>query len=504
MTRYKKAMVRAAFLGVLLASGACWDGDPWRSALYPETWEPGYADAQGRFLHDFSYAGYKNGEEPIPVVEGPVTKVTDAGADPTGQQDSTAAFQQAIAAGGVVLAPAGTYRIDGTLTVTNPGVVIRGEGPDKTFLYFTKAQGMSHQAHLTFKGNVQREADRPLKEDAANLSHHVVLENAAGIQPGDEIAIGWVITDAFRAEHGMQKYWGFSAGQWRAIFRREVKSVQGNKITFQVPLRYPVRKAHQGSVRKESGYLKNCGLEDLAVSNAIDWDQAWENDQVAVAEFVDVKDGWVKNVKSWKSPVANTKGRHLQSSGIRVRGSKRVTVKDCVLSLPQHRGGGGNGYLFEIRSSNEILTVDCEATEGRHNFIQNWDFGTTGCVWLRIRSADGRAEFVKGGLAIVGRSEYHHALATANLVDDSVLDDGWNAKNRKNESSGAGHTSTQCVFWNVRGKGAVHSDQFGDGYVIGTSGGLGVSGDDYREGVGRGEGLVPSSLYEDQLAKRLE
>jgi len=49
----------------LLAGGLC-AAAPWRSSLYPETWQPGYADGQGRFLHDFSHAGYHSGMHSIP------------------------------------------------------------------------------------------------------------------------------------------------------------------------------------------------------------------------------------------------------------------------------------------------------------------------------------------------------------------------------------------------------------------------------------------------------
>ncbi|HEO71277.1 MAG TPA: hypothetical protein ENN80_08440, partial [Candidatus Hydrogenedentes bacterium] len=52
----------ALCLFVCLATSA----EVWRSQLFPETWTPGYEDAEGRFLHDFSYAGYHNGEEPLP------------------------------------------------------------------------------------------------------------------------------------------------------------------------------------------------------------------------------------------------------------------------------------------------------------------------------------------------------------------------------------------------------------------------------------------------------
>ncbi|HEY9250965.1 MAG TPA: hypothetical protein VIO38_17610, partial [Rariglobus sp.] len=48
----------------------------WRSSLYPDNWRPGLADSSGRFLHDFSFAGYHSGARPIPDVAGPVTDVT--------------------------------------------------------------------------------------------------------------------------------------------------------------------------------------------------------------------------------------------------------------------------------------------------------------------------------------------------------------------------------------------------------------------------------------------
>ena len=68
-----------------------------------------------------------------------------------------------------------------------------------------------------------------------------------------------------------------------------------------------------------------------------------------------------------------------------------MTVADAELAHAQNRGGGGNGYLFELMQSDEILVRDSVGRAGRHNFIQNWDFGTTGCVFLRTLSEDGEA-----------------------------------------------------------------------------------------------------------------
>ena len=47
----------------------------------------------------------------------------------------------------------------------------------------------------------------------------------------------------------------------------------------------------------------------------------------------------------------------------------------------------------------------------------------------------------------------------ANLVDDSVVDDGWHAVNRTSYSSGASMSATQHVFWILRGSGIIRSVQ---------------------------------------------
>lgn len=186
------------------------------------------------------------------------------------------------------------------------------------------------------------------------------------------------------------------------------------------------------------------------------------------------------------------------------------------MQSPQNRGGGGNGYLFHICRSNEVLVQDCEAKHGRHNLIQNWDFGTTGCVFSRCKSSHSTSVTIILGVPIPAMSEYHHSLAMANLVDRCQIDDGWLAGNRLGWSSGAGHTSTQCAFWNTTGVGTLMSMQYGWGYIIGTGPktkintslldlyASGSQPQDYVEGAAKGATLWPQSLYEHQLASRLK
>lgn len=120
-------------------------------------------------------------------------------------------------------------------------------------------------------------------------------------------------------------------------------------------------------------------------------------------------------------------------------------------------------------------------------------------------------------------------LSVANLFDCFTADgDFIDASFRPWGSEKARHmySTSESVIWNARGLKAhpqennlVVSLQYGNGYVIGTSGAVSTvrttpvtgvlnnieyntSPEDWVEGQGLGTTLVPQSLYEDQLDKR--
>ncbi len=515
---------------------------PWRSALYPEDWTPAHTvdggPSAGGFLHDFSYAGYHYGERPLGAL-GPtesVDVVARFGADATGASDSTLAAQAAIdsiaTSGGVVYFPAGLYRFDGVLSITHDKTVLRGAGADASRLYFTRSKGMGSLGHITFAGALQSDLELPLVTDGKSRVREIAVADAGSLAVGDDVSVGFVITPELIAEHGMTGTWTNDAfhDTWQTFFRRTVVAIDRTatpvRITLDVPLRYPAKVRDKASLRRERGYLREVGMEALGLSNAVPLADAWAQSQVTAVRFDFVSDAWVKGVRSFASPLSPTtgaaKGAHLQSGGLTIIGSKRMTVADSRLELAENKGGGGNGYLFEMRQSSELLFRDLVARRGRHNFIQNWGFGNTGCVWLRVHSADSLQEstLATAGLGVTCYSDFHHSLATANLIDSSTFDDGMKIVNRGSESTYAGHTGTENVLWNSAGKGYLHSMQFGRGYVVGTRDlevvvtptslaclGVptchdGTAPDDTVEGVGLGATLVPQSLYEDQLARR--
>ena len=80
-----------------------------------------------------------------------------------------------------------------------------------------------------------------------------------------------------------------------------------------VPLRYPAQVRDQASLRREEGYLSECGFESLGVADAVDWDAAWATRQVHVVEMRGVKDSWIRDVVSFPSPMCVVPYTHPNS-----------------------------------------------------------------------------------------------------------------------------------------------------------------------------------------------
>jgi hypothetical protein len=484
------------------------------------TWTPDFTDASGRFLHDFSYAGYRSGEAALPVISGPVFDVVAYGAVADDLTDATASFQEAIdaaeVAGGVVFVPAGTYRIDGLLVVEASGVVLRGEGTTSQ-LHFTKTIGMTDAAHLKVSGVRTTGYEALAVTDIENRDVSVEVDDATGFSVGDRVEVGWVVTPEFVADHDMTEIWGPFNDTWVTFWRRTVvdldTSSTPHRVILDAPHRYVGRVRDGASIVQVTGELTEVGIEDLAVTNAQDKAGAESNDRNHVIDLIHVRDAWVARVESIHH--LGEEDGHVQSGGLRVLQSSRVTVVDSRFENAQNRLGGGNGYLVEVSQVTDVLIDGVRAVNGRHNLIQNWGFGATGIVWKDCYS-EGSTAFNEPltWLGVPAYSEFHHSLATANLIEGGTWHDGFKAEDRGLYSSGAGASATESVFWGVGGDGLISTDQFGWGYVIGASETLTVRTDpflgpidgppeDFVEVVPVGLELAPRSLYEDQLARRL-
>jgi hypothetical protein len=540
-------------LMLLLASTVAFGADTvpqWRSTLYPLNWEPGYTDAEGRFLHDFSYAGYHAGEKFLPTeVSGMRVDVTQPpyNADPTGKQSASKAIQQAIndvglSGGGTVYIPAGTYRLTidqyglpSAIFITYSNVLLQGAGVDKTYLYLDE-KVTRNKSMISIKsvftnyswGQTSSSVTQALRSDMNARQSVVPLAGTPLFQVGDWVVVQYDLTADWVAEHNMSDGWDASVPG--PSFFRQVVAVdkEHNTITLDAPVRYAVKVRDNGRVYKVSPPLQEIGLADFSIGmrehpSATGWDWADHSNYGTGAYDVHgsiavsihgVENSWVRNVATYK--VEGNRWAHIHSIGFYVDQSRHVTLSHVSVENPQYRGGNGNGYGFVV-ASQDCLFANIRAVHGLNN------------ITITTMKANGNVIF--GGYighadqTLTRASNFHAHLSMANLIDNLTIDgDRFDAVDRSDSAGVAGFpkhgvSTTASVFWNSNGlayrtdlPAIIHSQQLGWGYIIGSRGPAAkvmVSANertmpvDFLEGEGQGAGLRPQSLYLDQLERRL-
>ncbi|RYZ40881.1 MAG: hypothetical protein EOO71_14250 [Myxococcaceae bacterium] len=531
-------------LGWMLVAGmpAGAQAAPWRSVLYPEAWQPGYTRPgnAAQFLHDFSYAGYRQRQAEPPVRMDWVLDVTQAPyfADNTGASDVTAVLQQAIndagavAGGGVVYLPRGTYQVAPpsgkpyALYIGKSNVVLRGQGATATFLYNAATDMRLKKVILvgpresSVSWTSASTASVALTQDAAHLATRIQVASVASYPVGSWLVVRADLTATRSAELNMGTTWTSLPGP--SFYRRVVAVDAATRtLTLDIPLRQGLLMRDGARVYGVPAHLTEVGVEHLSIGmrenptpgtgeedyNVPGTGAYAMHDAVAV-RMSHVVDGWIRGVNSYRPP-SNTRDVHLLSNGIDLDFSRNITVDASQMEKPQYMGGGGNGYLYSIRSSDSLIK-DSVAYGGRHNF----DFRsmhTTGNVLFNNRASNGDKV-----------SDFHMHLSAANLVDNTTLyQERFEAADRTPYGTTShGVTTTQSVFWNTNGakvpayggSSIVRSQQYGQGYVIGMRGSVTTvdvsvttktAPADLAEVATSGNELVPQSLYVDQTQKRL-
>ena len=271
----------------------------WRSELYPEDWTPGFAIGD-RFLHDFSYAGYHAGEQPLPdFPPGPIVDVTAPPyqADNSGAADVTQVLQQAIddvgeAGGGVVYLPAGTYTISTgekfALHIGYSGVVIRGDGPSQTHI-FNDTTMMRHKMVIVARPERNRAAnwfwrasdEVLLTADITLPTNTVEVEDTTDYAVGDWIVVHGDATEAFIAEHGMTGWWSPEEDLGSIIYR-QIEAIDDNTITLDAPTRYPILMRDNARITHVPPHLEEIGIEHLSIGNRENANAGWDTNDYSI------------------------------------------------------------------------------------------------------------------------------------------------------------------------------------------------------------------------------
>ncbi|MFC2091083.1 glycosyl hydrolase family 28-related protein, partial [Bacteroidota bacterium] len=397
------------------------DNALWRSSLYPDTWYPGYKDTEGRFYHDFSYAGYHRGEDSIPTITNNIVDVTIAPyfVDNTGTEDVTTILQQALddvgqAGGGVVYLPEGTYLIreasstlnsDAALHMRYDSVVLRGAGPDKTFLFHNQTQlrqkNIIHIRKAWSNWDTQLGTRSYIRSDLMEPTKVIPVESVDGFSVGDMIIVRNNFSTEFVQEHLMQGIWD---NTWLngVMFLRRIDSIDmaTSSLIIDIPTRYYLKTRDGARVYHAGEHIKECGIENLSIGNRDNPKTGWGEEDYNtsgtgaydvhyshVMYFKYAMDCWVQNVATYK-PEKNVADIEVLSNCLLMDMCRNITVDSCDFEKSQYEGGGGNGYMYTI-SSNDCLVKNSRANDGRHNYDFKQPF-CSGNVILNCRGENSK------------------------------------------------------------------------------------------------------------------
>lgn len=453
------------------------------------------ADSVGNRVIDFSYCGYKGGDERIPEV--PVTVRV-----PWVEGDATGLIQQAIdqlAArkpdpsgfrGAVLLAP-GTYRIEGQLKITTSGVVLRGSGVLEGGTRL-QAAGKDRRTLIRVSG-----VDNRVVQDTVPIRNTYLPVNARsleikdnpGLKPGDRILIHRSSTNAWIDAIGTRHFGGgitslgWKAGEQDLYWDREILSVEGHTLTIDAPLTMALDSRYAELAvlpYRWEGRIERVGIENLQLEsdydrqNPLDEEHAWMG-----ITFDCVRDAWVRDLSF----------RHFAGSAVMVNEtSSRITVERCKSLQPVSEIGGQRRYTF-FTAGQQCLFRLLYAESGYH------DFGTGFC-------APGPNAFVQCHSSLPYSFSGTIDSWSPGVLFDIVHVDGQalSFKNRGQDAQGAGWTTAHSVFWQCSAsKIECYSPPMAMNYAFGS----------WAEFQGDGawfdsnNHIRPRSLYEAQLKERL-
>jgi pectate lyase-like protein len=468
-------------------------------------------------LPDFSFAGYRAGDAQIPNV--PVSaSVKDYGAVGDGIADDTAAFIRALQEmpAGALLIPAGRYKLTAMLKIDRSGVVVRGEGIDKTALFFPKSlteavgPGKDHApgnswswsgGFLTFQG---RDVGRQIAEVTAPASRgdkRLAVASTAALQAGQWIRLVLKDPDGSLARHlhadqqdGAEGY----RGRDLVDFASPIESIDNNTIVLKRPLRTDVRLTWAPAVYRVSPTVEDVGVEDLAIEFP-ETKYAGHHDEPGynAVDFEGVSNGWVRRVEFMNA-----------DSGIFFR----ARTKFCTVESVRFAAGPGRmrtGYGSD-KGESQTLPV------GGHHGILMDDYSSDNLIFdfqldFRFIHDTGVSAWAAGNVYSRGRGvdmdfDHHRRGPYENLFTQIAAGEGTRLWEHGGDDSDGPPSGARETFWNVRTDKPQTPPSWADqANFIGVtaSGPSAPSKDGNWWESDEPANLLPANLYEAQRARRL-
>lgn len=479
---------------------------PETSALWGrngEAWDPA-----GR-LPDVSFAGYACGERPLPEVAA-VCNVRDFGAKGDGTTDDSEAFLAAIAKTekGAILVPSGRYRISRILEINKPGIVLRGAGTGKSVLVCpvplndikpdwgatTDGKRTSNYSWaggiVWFKGGDGGKSVGPVTAPAkrGNLELRVAGDTK-GLRPGGWIQIS-VRDDADKSllDHLYSGDPGdlskIPAGKHSTTFVTRLRSIDGDRLTIERPLRIDLRLAWKPQVSVYAPSVTECGIEELAFEfPAREYGGHFSELGFNAVAFSGVANCWARNllVTNGDSGVF-AGGRFCTIDGLRCEMRGVVEAKGVF----GHHGAGLSGH------DNLLTRFDI-----RQRFIHD------------ITVEGGAGNVASSGRGTDLSFDHHKRAPYGNVFTDIDIGLGTRMWKCGGGADLGRHCGARGTFWNIRAeKPQSYPANFGPPSMNLVA--LFTKDKSVTEPVGiwfeaiSPENIRPANLHEAQLRRRLE
>lgn len=404
---------------------------------------------RGDRIMDFSHAGYRGGGVALPNVS-VKKKVAPSGKDGT---DDTDAIQSAIDAvsamplvdgvrGAVLLEP-GTFRCGETLHIRAAGVVLLGSGSGVggTVIEMSgrphtclRVRGPDAPDDTPSRGKGVPITDRYVPSGVFSLT----VVDASSFKPGDHVVVRRPVTPAWVRFMGMHDMTRNDKPQtWlrqdHIPTRRRVASVEGNRLTFDLPLTDSIdAELLPGATVVKADpaeRITEVGIESLRVRAPSKVTTITEANFRAL-QMNGVADAWLRDVH-----VENT----VNSISI-PHNVARLTLERVVITHEVATTGAAKPADFAFDGS-QILMHRC-AAKGDNVFWVSSGSGVIGPNVVFNCQFDG-----------VGWVQPHMRWATGLLVDNCTAPDGGiDFMNRGSMGSGHGWTIGWAVAWNCTAK----------------------------------------------------
>ena len=475
-----------------------------------QLWGPAgeHWEADGR-LPDFSYAGYRRGERPLPERR-PDVSVKDFGAVGDGKTDDTAAFKRALdqAGGKVIAIPPGRYVITDILDIRKSGTVLQGAGPKKTVIYVPKPlekirsnmgettsgrptsnyawSGGIIWARGRWTGKLLAKVTVPARRGQTAL----VVDRPDSFRVGDEVRLqlqddaDGSLTDHLYAGdpgdtdnlRGVQETW---------IARVVQVDGKARRVVLDRPLRTDVRLEWKPTLYGAHGSAEEIGIEHLAFEFPVTPYQGHftelGNNAIALGGL---RNSWVRDVEI----------RHADS-GMFISGAN-ITVTGVVWTSGRKTNSNRNStghHGITLGGTDQLLTDFDFRTRFIHDITMSR--GSAGNVVHNGRGED---------LAFDHHKYANHANLFSNVdagVGTNIFHSGGGARLGR-------HCGAWTTWWNIRTDRPVG---FPAGWATDAINIIGIRADSETVTDSKGrwfeviepDRLRPRDLYESQLKRRL-